>query len=323
MHLFDESLGLSHMGEAARAASVCQSMGIPHFIADLSEDFRREVIDPFITAYEEGFTPNPCIFCNRALKFGALLDFAAKNGYDRLATGHYAKIEKSAEGRHLLRRAADLTKDQSYMLYTLSQSALSRVDLPLGDQTKTEVRAIAESLGLPMAKQKDSQDICFIPDGDYVSFIRRLTGKSPLPGNFVSTDGNVLGTHRGTLCYTIGQRKGLNIGGHQDSIFVIETDIPSNIIYVGEGHTHKGLSRSCLRIDPSEIHWIRQDLAMAEGEIRRYRVRIRYRQPLQEATVIKRQNGLYILFDEPQRGITPGQFAVWYDGDEMLGSGVI
>ena len=135
--------------------------------------------------------------------------------------------------------------------------------------------------------------------------------------------GKIVGKHNGAQFYTIGQRKGLNIGGHQDSIFVIETDIPSNIIYVGEGHTHKGLSRSCLRIDPSEIHWIRQDLAMAEGEIRRYRVRIRYRQPLQDATVIKRQNGLYILFDEPQRGITPGQFAVWYDGDEMLGSGVI
>lgn len=135
--------------------------------------------------------------------------------------------------------------------------------------------------------------------------------------------GKIVGKHNGAQFYTIGQRKGLNIGGHQDSIFVIETDIPSNIIYVGEGHTHKGLSRSCLRIDPSEIHWIRQDLAMAEGEIRRYRVRIRYRQPLQDATVIMRQNGLYILFDEPQRGITPGQFAVWYDGDEMLGSGVI
>ena len=135
--------------------------------------------------------------------------------------------------------------------------------------------------------------------------------------------GKIVGKHNGAQFYTIGQRKGLNIGGHQDSIFVIETDIPSNIIYVGEGHTHKGLSRSCLRIDPSEIHWIRQDLAMAEGEIRRYRVRIRYRQPLQDATVIMRQNGLYILFDEPQRGITPGQFAAWYSEDEMIGSGVI
>ena len=135
--------------------------------------------------------------------------------------------------------------------------------------------------------------------------------------------GKILGKHDGAQFYTIGQRKGLNIGGHKDSVFVIETDIPNNIIYVGEGHTHKGLSRSCLRIDPSEIHWIRPDLAMAEGEIRRYRVRIRYRQPLQEATVIMRSNGLYILFDTPQRGITPGQFAVWYDGDEMLGSGVI
>ena len=135
--------------------------------------------------------------------------------------------------------------------------------------------------------------------------------------------GKIVGKHDGAQFYTIGQRKGLNIGGHKDSIFVIETDIPRNIIYVGEGHTHKGLSRSCLRIDPSEIHWIRPDLAMTEGEIRRYRVRIRYRQPLQDATVIMRGNGLYILFDTPQRGITPGQFAVWYDGDEMLGSGVI
>jgi hypothetical protein len=135
--------------------------------------------------------------------------------------------------------------------------------------------------------------------------------------------GKIVGRHDGAQFYTIGQRKGLNIGGHKDSVFVIETDIPNNIIYVGEGHTHKGLSRSCLRIDPSEVHWIRQDLRMEPGEIRRYRVRIRYRQPLQDATVIMRDNGLYILFDTPQRGITPGQFAVWYDGDEMLGSGVI
>ena len=135
--------------------------------------------------------------------------------------------------------------------------------------------------------------------------------------------GKIVGKHDGAQFYTIGQRKGLNIGGHKDSIFVIETDIPANIIYVGEGHTHKGLSRSCLRIDPSEIHWIRPDLAMTVGEIRRYRVRIRYRQPLQDATVVMRENGMYMLFDTPQRGITPGQFAVWYDGDEMLGSGVI
>jgi tRNA-specific 2-thiouridylase len=135
--------------------------------------------------------------------------------------------------------------------------------------------------------------------------------------------GKIVGKHDGAQFYTIGQRKGLNIGGHKDSVFVIDTDIRENIIYVGEGHTHKGLSRCCLRIDPSEIHWIRPDLRMAEGEIRRYRVRIRYRQPLQDATMIMRQNGLYILFDAPQRGITPGQFAAWYDGDEMLGSGVI
>ena len=157
----------------------------------------------------------------------------------------------------------------------------------------------------------------------YVDYTPDELQKLAAPAAYTPADGKVIGKHTGAQFYTIGQRKGLNIGGHQDSIFVIETDIPSNIIYVGEGHTHKGLSRSCLRVDPSEIHWIRQDLAMAEGEIRRYRVRIRYRQPLQDATVIKRQNGLYILFDEPQRGITPGQFAVWYDGDEMLGSGVI
>ena len=135
--------------------------------------------------------------------------------------------------------------------------------------------------------------------------------------------GKIVGRHDGAQFYTIGQRKGLNVGGHKDSLFVIETDIPSNIIYVGEGHTHKGLSRSCLRVAPEEIHWIRPDLAMSDGEIRRYRVRIRYRQPLQDATLIKRASGLYILFDAPQRGITPGQFAVWYDGDEMIGSGVI
>ena len=182
---------------------------------------------------------------------------------------------------------------------------------------------LLEKHNIPVAHKKDSQEVCFIPDNDYISFIEREKHPKAIPGDFISPAGKKLGTHSGIYKYTIGQRKGLNIGGHKDSVFVIETDISQNIIYVGEGHTHKGLSRSCLRIDPSELHWIRPDLRMNEGEIRRYLVRIRYRQPLQDATLIMRANGLYILFDAPQRGITPGQFAAWYDGDEMLGSGVI
>ncbi len=202
------------------------------------------------------------------------------------------------------------------------------------------MREIARKHGYEKLAQKaESQEICFVTDNDYRRFLREQVtdyAERVKPGNFVDASGKVLGQHEGFCNYTIGQRKGLNIGGHKDSIFVIGTDIDKNIIYVGEGHTHKGLSRSCLRVMPEEIHWIREDLKMEIGEIRRYRVRIRYRQPLQEATLVMRSNGLFIIFDQPQRGITPGQFAAWYsqieDGSqvsvretsvEMIGSGVI
>ena len=315
MHLFDETLGLPHPAEAEKAAAVCRDMGIPHFTADLSADFRREVIAPFIAAYEAGLTPNPCILCNRALKFGALLDFALENGYDRLATGHYARIEKSDTGRYLLRRAADLAKDQSYMLYTLSQNALARVDLPLGNLTKTEVRAIAEELALPMAKQKDSQDICFIPDGDYVSFIKRLTGKTPVAGSFIATDGQVLGTHRGTLCYTIGQRKGLGIA-YTEPLYVLSKSVADNTVTLGTGD--KLFEK---RLTAHALNFIPFDTLTAP---RRLLAKIRYRQEATPARVeMIAPDRLLVEFDEPQRAISAGQSLVLYEDDYVVGGGII
>ena len=305
------------------AKAVADKIGIPHVCVDLSCDFEKLVMDDFVECYKNGGTPNPCVTCNKKIKFGKMLDIAMEHGMDYIATGHYAMIEKGEDGCVMLRKAADETKDQSYFLYSLDQSVLKKVIFPLGGFSKQEVRAIAEQHGFINSRKRDSQDICFVPGGDYAEFIEKYTGESFPTGNFVDKNGVVLGEHSGIIKYTIGQRKGLNVGGHKDSIFVISTDIQENIIYVGEGHTHKGLSRSCLRISPEEIHWIRPDLAMTEGEIRRYKVRVRYRQPLQDATVIMRANGMYILFDTPQRGITSGQFAVWYDSDEMIGSGVI
>ena len=193
------------------AATVCNTLGIPHFTAELAEDFHRCVIDPFIAAYQAGETPNPCIFCNKAIKFGSLLHFTLQNGYGGLATGHYVKTERTAEGRTLLRRAQDVGKDQTYMLWSLTQDVLQRCFFPLGDLSKSQARELAAELNFPMATQKDSQDICFVPDGDYAAFIARMTGESPQPGDFIDKNGCILGRHKGQHHYTVGQRKGLGI----------------------------------------------------------------------------------------------------------------
>ena len=405
------------------AELVARKIGIPFYFVDLSEEYRKRVVDYMFDEYEKGRTPNPDVLCNREIKFDAFLKCAKKLGADYVATGHYCRKEtiEGADGHSIYRilEGRDPNKDQSYFLCQLTQEQLSHAMFPIGDIIKPEVRRLAHEADLPSADKKDSQGICFVGKVDLPTFLQQKL--KPCEGDivevydayysdndqykfladtlasitladhevnmiteYVSEDkavpvsaagcpfdmdkvaalsdddllqlsepvrydirfqtetyrsgrkhikktrykdnpyGKIVGKHDGAQFYTIGQRKGLNIGGHKDSVFVIETDIERNIIYVGEGHTHKGLSRSCLRIAPSEIHWIRPDLKMVSGEIRRYRVRIRYRQPLQDATMIMRDNGLYILFDSPQRGITPGQFAVWYaQDDEMLGSGVI
>ena len=424
------------------AEMVARKIGIPFYFVDLSEEYRKRVVDYMFDEYSKGRTPNPDVLCNREIKFAAFLECAVRLGADYVATGHYCRKDEipGPDGKPIYRIFAgtDPNKDQSYFLCQLTQAQLSRALFPIGDISKPEVRRIAAEADLPSADKKDSQGICFVgkvdlpvflqqklapKEGDvvevydayfdaephyafirntlqsiekdgmsdpvnmvtsYISETRSLKVNDPVrektvkgnpdceggcatEGIFdrekiaglsdeallqlsrpVSYDirfetetyrsgkkhvrktrykenpfGKIIGKHDGAQFYTIGQRKGLNIGGHADSLFVIATDIPSNTVFVGEGHTHKGLSRSCLRIAPEDIHWIREDIPMLPGDIRRYRVRIRYRQPLQDATLVMRRNGLFILFDEPQRGITPGQFAVWYNDDEMIGSGVI
>ena len=424
------------------AEMVARKIGIPFYFVDLSDEYRKRVVDYMFDEYSKGRTPNPDVLCNREIKFDAFMKCALKLGADYVATGHYCRKDEISgpDGKPVYRIFAgtDPNKDQSYFLCQLTQAQLSRALFPIGDIEKPEVRRIAAEAELPSADKKDSQGICFVgkvdlpvflqqkllpKEGDvievydayfeadphygfiretlqslekdgvsepvnmitsYISESRSFKVNDPLREKTVkgnpdceggcSSDGifdrkkiaalsdedfmklsepvrydisfetetyrsgkkhvkktryrdnpygKIAGRHDGAQFYTIGQRKGLNIGGHKDSLFVIDTDIPSNTIYVGEGHTHKGLSRSCLRIAPEDIHWIREDIPMLPGDIRRYRVRIRYRQPLQDATLVMRRNGLFIHFDEPQRGITPGQFAVWYDNDEMTGSGVI
>ena len=284
-----------------------------------------------------------------ATKGDQLLEKAFELGCEYIVTGHYAVVEYDEKsGLHLLRKAADEAKDQSYFLCQLSQKQLEKAMFPIGDICKPEVRRIAHEAGLPSADKKDSQGICFVGKVDLPVFLQqKLKSRegdvieiSPdfykgrrqpqsieekaEPIIYRREDGKPAGRHIGAQYYTIGQRKGLNLGGHAEPVFLIANDIENNLIYIGQGRNHPGLYREALRITPEEVHWIRPDKAMEPGEERRYRVRIRYRQPLQKATLICKETGMYILFDEPQRGITPGQFAVWYAEDgEMLGSGVI
>ena len=333
------------------AEMVARKIGIPFHFVDLSDEYRQRVVDYMFSEYEKGRTPNPDVLCNREIKFDAFWKAAQELGADYVATGHYCRKDSfTAPDGHTVYRilaGSDPNKDQSYFLCQLSQEQLATALFPIGDITKPEVRRIAREARLPSADKKDSQGICFVGkvdlpvflqqklashEGDIVEIPRSFYEGRPEPRTleemaepvrYRREDGKVIGRHIGAQYYTIGQRKGLGVGGHAEPVFVIDTDTDTNTIYVGEGHNHKGLSRFCLRIDPSEIHWIRPDLEMAVGDIRRYRVRIRYRQPLQGATLLRRGNGLFLLFDTPQRGISPGQFAVWYDGQEMLGSGVI
>ena len=398
------------------AELVARKIGIPFYFVDLSEKYRRRVVDYMFSEYEKGRTPNPDVLCNREIKFDAFLDVARKMGADYVATGHYCrKVERG--GVYSILEGTDPNKDQTYFLCQLGQEQLSRAMFPIGHLTKPEVRRIAKEADLPSAEKKDSQGICFVGKVDLPTFLKqKLTsvegdvvevfdayyagnelycrqqeilgsllkpgveldrtvhyapeekvltsdgqplGESPygrepsdeelaVLATPVSYDikfetetyrsgkkhikktrwkenpyGRIVGRHEGAQFYTIGQRKGLGIGGHAEPVFVISTDTLNNVVYIGEGHHHKGLSRFCLRVAPEEVHWIRPDLALKPGESRRQRVRIRYRQPLQSARLFMLEDGLYILFDCAQRGISAGQFAVWYDGEEMMGSGVI
>ena len=335
------------------AELVAKRLDIEFHYVDLSEEYRRRVVDYMFAEYEAGRTPNPDVLCNREIKFDVFLKEALKLGAERVATGHYCRrkewIDDDGITHYQLLAGSDPNKDQSYFLCQLTQEQLSYAMFPIGELLKPEVRRIAEEQRLATAKRKDSQGICFVGKVDLPVFLQqKLAAKEgnvheilPHSQRFITNcnaddykalsepyrltvrDGKKIGTHQGAHFYTIGQRKGLGIGGRKESLFVIGTDVIQNVVYVGEGDNHPGLYRKALRILPNEIHWVDTSDSMRVGERRKYDVRIRYRQPLQRAEIIMDNDGLYILFEEPQRGITAGQFAAWYTNDRLVGSGVI
>lgn len=299
--------------ESADAAKVCQRLNIPHRELLFYKEFEEYVIKDFVTQYELGNTPNPCIVCNNRIKFGLMLDNAKSEGFDKIATGHYARIEKSGD-RYLLKKAIDTEKDQSYVLYGLTSETLSQILLPLGEYTKAQVRQIAEEVGFVNARKSDSQDICFVPNGDYADFITRFTQKSFQSGEYIDTLGNVLGKHKGIINYTIGQRKGLGIALGKPA-FVIEKDAKTNRVILGDEEKlfYKRIEvcnvnlTACDRIDG--VH------AAAK---------LRYRHKEQPCTIYEIDKDRVILeFESPQRAPAPAQSAVFYDGDTVLGGGTI
>ncbi len=340
------------------AEMVARKIGIPFYFVDLSKEYRQRVVDYMFDEYEKGRTPNPDVLCNREIKFAAFLECAKKLGADYVATGHYCRKEvvEGADGPVCrILAGTDPNKDQSYFLCQLTQEQLAQAMFPIGDIIKPEVRRLAAEADLPSADKKDSQGICFVGKVDLPLFLqqklsarkgnvheilpswpkfalRPTLSSNPTdtelqaaaePWHFTVRDGKKIGEHNGAHFYTIGQRKGLGIGGRKESLFILATDTAANTVYVGEGDAHPGLWRQTLHIAAEDIHWVNPARKLAAGTSARFAVRIRYRQPLQGATLYMRESGAYIVFDEPQRGITPGQFAAWYDGDELVGSGVI
>lgn len=297
------------------AKAVARRIGIPHVVLNYEEDFKRIVVDSFVDAYERAKTPNPCIVCNQALKFGKMIDALSMHGADMLATGHYARIERDSNGRCLLRRAVDLSKDQSYVLYMLTQNQLSRVLFPLGEYTKAQVREIAAEMGFVNAHKGDSQDICFIPDGDYAGFIERYRGAVYPEGDFINTNGEILGRHRGIIHYTIGQRKGLGIAlGHP--AFVCRKDAVANTVTLSDN-----ASLFSNVVFSKNINWIPFNTLQ---QPLRVQAKIRYNMQAQPATVEQIDTDLVrVVFDQPQRAITPGQSAVFYDDEYVIGGGII
>lgn len=301
--------------DARDAKNVADKLGFPHITLGWNELFRKQVVERFVNGYLNGETPNPCIECNRYIKFGALWECAKEHGFDLLATGHYARITRDENGKAKLKRAADIKKDQSYVLYSLTQEQLNHVLFPLGDKTKAEIRALAEQYGLINAKKPDSQDICFIPDGDYGLFLERYTGKKFPHGNYIDENGNVLGEHQGMIRYTIGQRKGLGVAFGEPR-YVLDKNAEDNTVMLGE---HEKLFSDTLYMRDVNL------LIPVFSAPIRADIKARYRHAAQPATVYPPdENGLVrVVFDEKQRAITPGQAAVMYDGDAVLGGGTI
>ena len=341
------------------ALMVAEKLGIPFQTVDMSVPYKQRIVDYMFREYERGRTPNPDVLCNREIKFDTFMEYALNLGADYVATGHYCRkeeIEVNGQTIYRLLAGKDQNKDQSYFLCQLSQAQLSRALFPIGDLQKSEVRAIAKELGLVTAEKKDSQGLCFVGKVRLPEFLQQQL--APKKGDIIQipstwqgyqdkessklfecyedelkyyaekyhyspTDGKVISQHDGAHFFTIGQRKGLHVGGTVEPLFVIDTDTEKNIIYVGEGHAHPGLFRRTLFVKKEDIHWIRTDLALSLHQNMEAMVRIRYRQPLQKATLYLNDSGLYIDFTTPQSAITSGQFAAWYIEDELIGSGEI
>ncbi len=301
--------------DALIAARICERLGIEHKVIDLKNEFRKRVADDFVERYLEGKTPNPCIVCNKYIKFGALMDVGQSLGCERIATGHYARIECDASGRYLLKTATDEKKDQSYMLWTLSQEQLSRVIFPLGVLTKPEVRILASGLDFENAEQKDSQDVCFIPNGNYADFIKHHSGISPAPGNYIDLNGNAIGRHKGVIHYTIGQRKGLGISLGK-TVFVCGKNAERNEVVLGDS---EDLFSKVLTA--SDVNLIACDKLDTPIKVT---AKTRYHQIPASATVEQiDERRIRVEFDEAVRAISPGQSVVLYDGDTVIGGGFI
>ncbi len=340
------------------AIMVAESLGIPFQTIDLSEEYKKRIVDYMFAEYEAGRTPNPDVLCNREIKFDVFLNAAVQLGADYVATGHYCRKEEidTAEGKvYRLLAGKDGNKDQSYFLCQVTQKQLSKALFPIGHLTKPEVREIAAKMGLATATKKDSQGLCFIGKVRLPEFLQQQL--KPKTGNIIEiaadsslynnietpryssgdedlqaftraikyqeTDGKKVGEHSGAHYFTIGQRKGLNVGGKAEGMFVIATDTITNTIYVGMGDQHSGLLRNGLFVPQADVHWIREDLKLARGEEKDFLLRIRYRQTLANGRLYQREEGIYILFEKPTKAIAAGQFAAWYLEDESIGSGVI
>ena len=298
------------------ARSVCRRLGIPYVVLNFKDSFRENVISRFISAYENGATPNPCIDCNRYIKFEKLMLHARSQGFDKLVTGHYARVEYDSErGRYILKKALDVSKDQSYVLYSLTQEQLSMLYLPLGGMTKPEARATADKMGFINASKRDSQDICFVPDGKYAEFIERQTGKTYPCGDFVDEEGNVLGEHKGIIRYTIGQRKGLGLA-LPHPMYVKEKDLAGNRVILCDNEALFSGELTATDVNLISVEAI-------DGEMR-VSARVRYNQKEQPATVsMIGEDRIRVVFDEPQRAVCRGQAVVLYDGNIVVGGGVI
>jgi tRNA-specific 2-thiouridylase len=357
----DDSVTISNecpwLEDSNDALLVAEKLGIPFQTVDLSEQYKEKIVDYMFNEYKQGRTPNPDVLCNREIKFDVFMKIALSLGADYVATGHYCRkgtIEVDGNPVYQLLAGKDDNKDQSYFLCQLSQQQLSRALFPIGELTKPEVREIAAKLDLITAEKRDSQGLCFIGKVRLPEFLQqqlqpkegliyeieatneRYTRQIPefssveeklifesTSRKYLPENGKIVGKHQGAHYFTIGQRKGLNVGGTKEALFIIATDVNANAIYTGQGHHHPGLFKKALRVKNEEVHWIREDLRLKNGESLDVKARIRYRQELQNATLYQFESGMYVSFEQPQSAITEGQFVAWNIGEELMGSGVI